>query len=89
MHSKGTIRTYYPDIKTGEKTEGARLIDIAGTVLHMMGLPVPQDMDGRVLKELYKEESEPAQRKVKYQQVDTERERLERKIARLKKFGKI
>jgi hypothetical protein len=55
----------------------------------MMGLPVPQDMDGRILNALYKEESEPAQREVKYQQVDTERERLERKIAKLKRFGKI
>ena len=28
------------------------LIDLAPTVLHMLGLPVPQDMDGRVLEEV-------------------------------------
>ncbi len=30
---------------------GAQLIDLAPTVLHLMGLPVPTDMDGRVLTE--------------------------------------
>ena len=78
-----------PDIKPGDKTEAARLIDIAPTVLHMMGLPVPQDMDGRVLKELFKEESDPAQRDIKYQQLDVERERVESKITNLKRLGKL
>ena len=27
------------------------LLDVAPTVLHLMGLPVPQDMEGRVLIE--------------------------------------
>jgi arylsulfatase A-like enzyme len=31
--------------------EGARILDLAPTILHMMGLPVPDDMDGRVLTE--------------------------------------
>jgi predicted AlkP superfamily phosphohydrolase/phosphomutase len=29
------------------------LIDIAPTVLHLLGLPVPADMDGRVLEEIF------------------------------------
>jgi predicted AlkP superfamily phosphohydrolase/phosphomutase len=32
---------------------GARIIDLAPTILHMMGLPIPSDMDGRVLAELF------------------------------------
>ncbi|HLF26798.1 MAG TPA: alkaline phosphatase family protein [Anaerolineae bacterium] len=31
--------------------EGARLIDLAPTILHLLGVPVPADMDGRVLAE--------------------------------------
>jgi len=32
---------------------GARIIDIAPTVLYLLGLPIPNDMDGRVLKEAF------------------------------------
>jgi len=31
--------------------EGARIIDLAPTILHLMNVPVPDDMDGRVLTE--------------------------------------
>lgn len=30
--------------------EGARITDVAPTILYMMGVPVPGDMDGRILK---------------------------------------
>ncbi|HJW83480.1 MAG TPA: alkaline phosphatase family protein [Anaerolineae bacterium] len=32
--------------------EGARIIDLAPTLLHVLGVPVPADMDGRVLVEV-------------------------------------
>jgi predicted AlkP superfamily phosphohydrolase/phosphomutase len=32
---------------------GASVIDVAPTVLHLMGQPIPDDMDGRVLKEIF------------------------------------
>lgn len=38
-----------PSICPGAPVEGARIVDLAPTVLHLMGLPVPVDMDGRVL----------------------------------------
>jgi predicted AlkP superfamily phosphohydrolase/phosphomutase len=31
--------------------EGARIIDVAPTVLYLMGLPIPSDMDGQVLSD--------------------------------------
>ena len=37
-------------IESGKRLEGARLVDIAPTVLYLLGLPVPTDMDGTVLK---------------------------------------
>ena len=41
-----------PAFQAGAKPEGADLLDIAPTVLHLLGVPVPEDMDGRVLLEV-------------------------------------
>jgi predicted AlkP superfamily phosphohydrolase/phosphomutase len=35
----------------GAIIDGARLIDLAPTILHLLNVPVPEDMDGRVLTE--------------------------------------
>jgi arylsulfatase A-like enzyme len=37
----------------GAKIENARLIDIAPTILHLLDVPVPEDMDGKVLTSLF------------------------------------
>ena len=41
-----------PAFVTGAEPRGAALLDVAPTVLHLLGVPVPEDMDGRVLTEL-------------------------------------
>jgi predicted AlkP superfamily phosphohydrolase/phosphomutase len=79
-----------PDIKqSGEKLPGLKIYDIAPTLLHMFGLAVPKDIDGRVLTEIFKKESEPGQREVKYQKIDREAERVRHKIKELKKLKKL
>jgi len=45
----GIFIAYGPDIAKGRKISGAQIYDIAPTILHMFGLPVPNDMDGKVL----------------------------------------
>jgi len=74
-----------PDIKKG-KTSPIRIYDFAPTILHMFGLPVPSEMDGKVLKGIFKEESEYAKKEVKY---ETEKERLDKTIKTLKLKEKI
>jgi predicted AlkP superfamily phosphohydrolase/phosphomutase len=43
-----------PDIKP-RQIQGAGIIDVAPTVLYSTGLPVPKNMDGVVLKEIFEE----------------------------------
>lgn len=45
-----------PDIKKGERIEGAHIMDIAPTVLRLMEIPVPYDMDGKVLNNIIENE---------------------------------
>lgn len=39
-------------IKKSSKIDNAEIIDIAPTVLYLMGIPIPEDMDGKVLKDI-------------------------------------
>ena len=67
LHKRdGVFIAYGPDIDKGEIGH-AEITDIAPTLLHMLDLPIPEDMDGRVLKEIFKENSSPAARDVAYQ----------------------
>lgn len=40
-----------PAFRQGETVEGSRIIDLAPTILHTVDLPIPGNMDGRMLKE--------------------------------------
>jgi predicted AlkP superfamily phosphohydrolase/phosphomutase len=44
------------NIRKGIRLDAANLMDIAPTLLYLMGSEVPKDMDGRVLSELFEEE---------------------------------
>ncbi len=63
-HDKdGIFLAWGPNIKKGlEIKEWKHIQDIAPTILHMMDLPVPNDMDGKVMQEIFTE-----QKDVKYQ----------------------
>lgn len=49
MH--GILIAHGPHIRAG-RVEGARIVDLAPTVLQWMGLPIPDDMDGRALNQI-------------------------------------
>ncbi len=48
--------------------EDIKILDIAPTICHMLNIAVPEDMDGRVLSEIFREDSIPAKREVQYQE---------------------
>jgi predicted AlkP superfamily phosphohydrolase/phosphomutase len=43
-------------LKTDAEIENAKLIDIAPTLLYLLGVPVPEDMDGKVLSSVFRPE---------------------------------
>jgi predicted AlkP superfamily phosphohydrolase/phosphomutase len=51
-HEKGIFIVRGPDVRGQDPFEGARIIDLAPTILYLLGETVPQDMDGRVLEEI-------------------------------------
>jgi len=59
-----------PDVKKNQKTPKISILDLAPTILHWMGLDVIEDMDGRVVMEIFKPDSEPANRAIKYRKDD-------------------
>jgi predicted AlkP superfamily phosphohydrolase/phosphomutase len=54
---EGILIAAGPAFLTGAEPRNAALLDVAPTVLHLLGVPVPDDMDGRVLSELLEPQS--------------------------------
>jgi hypothetical protein len=48
----GILIAYGPQVVPGVSIQGASIGDLAPTLTHMMGLPVPSTMEGRVLAEI-------------------------------------
>jgi len=69
------------DIKEGYGTE-ASIVDVAPTIMHILGVPIPKDVDGRVLQEVFKPESEFLQEPVTYRTFLSEPKKAEQQISR-------
>ena len=78
---KGIFIAYGNQIKRGIKMNDFSIYDVAPTILHAFDLRIPSDVDGRVLKEIYKEESEMFKRNNKY---FSEKDLLKKTIGDLK-----
>ena len=76
---EGVFIAHGPDFRQGIEISNVSILDLAPTILHQMGIAVPTDMDGRVLKEILRDGSEPARREVRYQEVESEEIRREKK----------
>lgn len=69
----GILLAQGPMIDAGKQLEGARLIDVVPTIFHLLGEPVPRDMDGVVLRDALRPEFLAAQPLVAGE-ADTQRE---------------
>lgn len=50
---KGMFMLAGPGIRPATRLENVRIVDLAPTILHMHGVAVPEDLDGRVLEEAF------------------------------------
>ena len=50
---EGILLAHGPGLRAGECIRGARLVDVAPTLLHLLGEPVPLDFAGNVLEQLF------------------------------------
>jgi len=66
----GVFFVYGRGIRKGLKLENASIYDIFPTILHIMGIPIPKYVDGRVLNEIFEEGSELARGRIRYQKQD-------------------
>jgi len=52
----GIFMAMGPVIKKGVQIDNAEIVDLAPTILYFLGQPIPEDMDGRVLNEIFLED---------------------------------
>jgi predicted AlkP superfamily phosphohydrolase/phosphomutase len=86
----GLFMAYGPDIEQAGKIQNVSILDLAPTILHLMGLEIPSDMDGGVLKEIFRKGSQPHSRAVIFKKLQAEeRGNIRGKIGSLKTQRKI
>ncbi len=87
-HEDGFLAVIGPDVKRGV-TLDADIVDLAPTIMHLLSVPVPPDLDGKVLLSLFKEGSDPATRPVLFQEQEDGRARVRERVRRLRAAGRI
>lgn len=86
----GIFIAYGKGIKSGFEIKNAKIYDITPTILHIFNLPIPRNMDGKVL-EIFENNSEYSKRNPVFVENSllSEREKIRKKIKELKLKGKI
>ena len=89
-HSRhGVFIACGPDIACdGKRVADASILDVTLTVLHFMGLPVPVDADGRVVREMLATAPLPGRQPERYEE-SQEGRRVKAAAKRLRRSGSL
>jgi predicted AlkP superfamily phosphohydrolase/phosphomutase len=83
-HELNGISMFYgPKIKRGTKMRGTKIYDLAPTFIHMFNVPVPEDLDGKILEDIFVEPSEPTKKPLQLRDLETQR--IKKKIKKIRK----
>lgn len=85
----GIFMSKGPDIGNFEDVVRPRIVDIAPTILHMLRLPIPKDLDGKVLKEIFDPVSNLSKEPVQFQEGSSEKNLLRSKISTIMDSGRF
>ena len=85
----GVFVAYGPGISREANVENARIYDVAPTILHIMGRPIPDDMDGRVLSEIFAHGSALASRDPAERGASSTKESVRDRVRKLRASGKL
>jgi len=80
----GIFLAFGPDIKKNSEIKDLSLLDISPTILHLLEIPIPMEMDGQVLTGIYRKDSKAAARKIELEEMSKEKKKLMSKISRIK-----
>lgn len=80
----GIFLAHGPDIKKGLALSGAKICDIAPTILYMFGISIPEPMDGKVLSDIF-DEVKFVKKRIIYQN-GYEKQGIKDKISSLKRL---
>jgi predicted AlkP superfamily phosphohydrolase/phosphomutase len=84
---EGIFMANGPDIKNGGRIKRINIVDVMPTVLSLARIPIPDDIDGRVLSEVLVEPTLTEQEKAGSRM--NEEERIRKRIAELRKAEQI
>jgi predicted AlkP superfamily phosphohydrolase/phosphomutase len=94
---QGIFLAYGPSIKKGKRIDTATIYDLVPTILHIFDVPIPKDVDGRALKEIFEENSHLSKTPEKIEKQENEQLSAEKRrysaeeekaaIERLKSLG--
>ena len=86
---EGILMVYGEEVNNKSTIKGT-VLDIAPTILHLFNLPIPNNIDGKILKKIFKDKSIFVKRKPMY--VDAKyylrkmcREEVRKRIREIKK----